>query len=146
MTITGQSSLAKDDIERMVRDAESHAEDDRRRREEAEVRNNADTLVYQTEKLLREQGENFQGEERDKVDSALKSLKEALGGSDVEKVKDATEALVSVSHEFTQRLYEEASRSQAASAGEAGGPSGDAGSGPADDEVVDAEIVDEPES
>jgi molecular chaperone DnaK len=146
MTITGQSSLAKDDIERMVRDAESHAEDDRRRREEAEVRNNADTLVYQTEKLLREQGENFQGEERDKVESALKTLKEALGGSDVEKVKDATEALVSVSHEFTQRLYEEAARSQTASAGEGGAPSGDAGSGPADDEVVDAEIVDEPGS
>ncbi len=68
MTITGQSSLAKDDIERMVRDAEAHAEDDRRRREEAEVRNNADTLVYQTEKLLREQGDKFEGAEKDDVD------------------------------------------------------------------------------
>ena len=71
MTITGQSSLAKDDIERMVRDAEAHAEDDRHRREEAEVRNTADTLVYQTEKLLKEQGEKFEGSEKDDVETAL---------------------------------------------------------------------------
>ena len=64
MTITGQSSLNKDDIDRMVRDAESHAEDDRRRREEAEVRNNADSLVYQTEKVLRDQGDKVPTEEK----------------------------------------------------------------------------------
>src|SRR5438876_822686 len=75
MTITGQSSLGKDDIERMVRDAESHAEDDRRRREEAEVRNQADTLVYQTDKILREQGESFTGEEKDRVEAGLKAPK-----------------------------------------------------------------------
>jgi len=138
MTITGQSSLAKDDIERMVRDAEAHAEDDRRRREEAEIRNNADTLVYQTEKLLREQGEKFEGDEKTKVESGLKDLKDALAGSDVERIKDATEALVNASHGFTQRLYEQASQSQA-------GPSGAGdGAAPSDDEVVDAEIVDEP--
>ena len=101
MTITGQSSLARDDIERMVRDAESHAEDDKRRREEAEIRNNADTLVYQTEKLLREQGEKFQGDEKDKVDAGLKALKDALAGTEVEKIKDATESLVNASHSFT---------------------------------------------
>src|SRR5271163_2091892 len=72
MTITGQSSLAKDEIDRMVRDAESHAEDDRRRREEAEVRNQADSLVYQTEKLLRDEGEKFTGDEKDKVESGVK--------------------------------------------------------------------------
>jgi molecular chaperone DnaK (HSP70) len=71
MTITGQSSLAKDDIERMVRDAEAHAEDDRARREEAEVRNSADTLVYQTEKLLKDQGEKFEGTEKDDVETAV---------------------------------------------------------------------------
>src|SRR5216110_2293201 len=65
MTITGQSSLNREDIDRMVRDAETHAEEDRRRREEAEVRNNADSLVYQTEKILREQGESFTGAEKD---------------------------------------------------------------------------------
>ena len=139
MTITGQSSMAKDDIDRMVRDAEAHAEDDRRRREEAEIRNNADTLVYQTEKLLREQGEKFQGDEKDKVDEALKSLKDAIAGTDVEKIKDATEALVNASHGFTQRLYEEAAQTQSS-----GPAAGGAGPSPSDDEVVDAEIVDEP--
>jgi molecular chaperone DnaK len=138
MTITGQSSLPKDDIERMVRDAEAHAEDDRRRREEAEIRNNADTLVYQTEKLLREQGEKFQGDEKDKVESALKTLKDALGGSDVEKIKDSTEALVNASHSFTQRLYEQASQTGASAS--AGNTSSQA---PNDDEVVDAEIVED---
>jgi molecular chaperone DnaK len=148
MTITGQSSLSKEEIERMVRDAEAHAEDDRRRREEAEVRNNADTLVYQTEKLLREQGDKLHGDEKDRVESSLKSLKEALSGSDIEKIKDATDALVSASHTFTQRLYEEAASSSAAAGGGAGSTGGYSADGSAassaDDEVVDAEIVDEP--
>ncbi len=141
MTITGQSSLAKDDIERMIKDAEAHAEEDRRRREEAEVRNNADSLVYQTEKLLREQGEKFQGDEKDKVETALSSLKEALGGSDIEAIKTATETLLTASQSFSQRLYEEASRADSAAAG--GGAAGGAGAEASDDEVVDAEIVDE---
>ena len=100
MTITGQSSLAKDDIERMVRDAEAHAEDDRQRREEAEVRNTADTLVYQTEKLLKEQGEKFEGSEKEDVEAALQGVKDALAGTDVEAIKDATEKLVGVSPEL----------------------------------------------
>ena len=112
MTITGQSSLAKDDIERMVKDAEAHAEDDRRRKEEAEVRNNADTLVYQTEKLLKDQGEKFQGDEKEKVEEALGSLKEALAGSDVEAIKTSTETLLTASQSFSQRLYEEASKAE----------------------------------
>jgi len=146
MTITGQSSLAKDDIERMVRDAESHAEDDRVRREEAEVRNTADTLVYQTEKLLKEQGEKFEGTEKDDVETALANLKDALNGTSVEPIKNATEKLVGVSQSFSQRLYEQASAS--ASAGGAAGDGAGTGSGDgsaegSDDDVVDAEIVDE---
>jgi molecular chaperone DnaK len=143
MTITGQSSLAKDDIERMVRDAEAHAEDDRQRREEAEVRNQADTLVYQTEKLLREQGDKFEGSEKDDVESALSGLKEALNGTSLDAIKDATEKLVGVSQSFSQRLYEQASAS-AGSAGPSGdGAGGGAEEGSSDDDVVDAEIVDE---
>jgi molecular chaperone DnaK len=140
MTITGQSSLAKDEIDRMVRDAEAHADDDRRRREEAEVRNSADSLVYQTEKLLREQGDKFQGDEKDKVEAGLKELTTALAGSDTDKIKEATEALVNASHSFSQRLYEEAAQS---SSGPAAGGS-DGNDDQSDDEVVDAEIVDEP--
>ncbi|MGO9341144.1 MAG: molecular chaperone DnaK [Acidimicrobiales bacterium] len=144
MTITGQSSLAKDEIDRMVRDAESHAEDDRRRREEAEVRNQSDTLVYQTEKLLRDQGDKFEGDEKQKVESSLADLKEALNGTDVDRIKNATEALMTASHGFSQRLYEQATQS-AGSGGAAGGPSGDGSAdSSSDDEVVDAEIVDEP--
>ncbi len=141
MTITGQSALAKDDIERMVRDAESHAEDDRRRREEAEVRNTADTLVYQTEKLLREQGDKFEGNEKEEVSTALQGVKDALSGTDIEAIKTATEGLVGASQKFSQRLYEQASQSAGPTAG-ATGESGAADDG-SEDEVVDAEIVDE---
>jgi molecular chaperone DnaK len=146
MTITGQSSLPKDDIDRMVRDAEAHADEDRRRRDEAEVRNNADTLVYQTDKLLKDQGDKISGPEKEKVEQGLSSLKEALAGSDVEAIRRATESLVTASQEFASRLYEQAGPS--AAAGSQPGAAGDQAAGsqqPADDEVVDAEIVDEGE-
>jgi molecular chaperone DnaK len=140
MTITGQSSLGKDQIDQMVRDAEAHAEEDRRRREEAEVRNNADTLVYQTEKLLREQGDKISGDDKTSVESALADLKTALSGTDVDAIKSATERLMTTSQNFTQKLYEAASSSdQYAQSGAAGGSTPP----PNDDDVVDAEIVDE---
>ncbi|HEX5366364.1 MAG TPA: Hsp70 family protein, partial [Acidimicrobiales bacterium] len=145
MTITGQSSLPRDDIERMVRDAEAHAEEDRRRREEAEVRNQADTLVYQTEKLLKEQGDKISGDEKSSVESKLGDLKGALSGSDVEAIRSATDALMSASQTFTQKLYEAASAQGGGEAG-AGGPGAGASGQPTDDEVVDAEIVDDEES
>ena len=134
MTITGGSSLSKEEIDRMVRDAEAHAEDDRRRREEAEVRNNADGLVYSTEKLLKDQAESFQGSEREDVEKALATLKEALNGTDLEAIKSGTEKLLSASQRFSQRLYEEAAKSNV---NEPAAPAGD------DDDIVDAEIVDE---
>src|SRR6188508_3276465 len=110
MTITGQSSLAKDDIERMVKDAEAHAEEDRARREEAEIRNNADSLVYQTEKVLRDQGDNVSAEEREAVEQPLADLKKALEGDDIAAIKTASEQLISASQAFSQKLYEAASR------------------------------------
>jgi molecular chaperone DnaK len=140
MTITGQSSLNKDQIERMVRDAEAHAEDDRRRREEAEVRNQADSLVYQTEKMLKEQASSFSGAEKEQVQADLTSLKEALSGGDLEGIKSATERLAVGVQQLGKKLYEQASASPDEAQG-ASGPTG--GSGSTDDEVVDAEIVDE---
>jgi molecular chaperone DnaK len=137
MTITGQSSLSKEDIDRMVRDAESHAEDDKRRREEAEVRNNADSLVYQTEKVLREHGDKISGTEKDAVDAALTELKSAVEGDDVERIRKATESLMTASQSFSQKLYE--------SAGAEGAAAGGGTSTPNDDDVVDAEIVDDQE-
>jgi molecular chaperone DnaK len=135
MTITGQSALGKDDIDRMVRDAEAHAEEDRRRRDEAEVKNNADTLVYQTEKLLREQGEKMGGDEKDRVEASLKTLKDALQGSDLEAIKSNTEALAAALQVASQNLYQQSTAS--------GDAQGAGSSTPNDEEVVDAEIVDE---
>jgi len=135
MTITGQSSLDKDVIDQMVRDAESHADEDRLRKEQAEIRNTADNLVYQTEKLLADQADQLTEDEATSVTEKLESLKKALDGDDTDAVKDATEALMSASQEFGQRLYEAAQAEQAGGATDGGDL--------ADDDVVDAEIVDE---
>ena len=135
MTITGQSSLDNDVIDQMVRDAEAHAEEDARRRSEAEARNNADSLVYQTEKLLREQGELFEGDEKVDVETKLADLKTSLAGEDIEDIKDKTESLMLASQGFSQRLYEEASAQNV---------DGDPDfSEPTPDDVVDAEIIDD---
>jgi molecular chaperone DnaK len=145
MTITGQSTLDKDIIDQMVKDAEAHAEEDRTRREEAEVRNNADSLVYQTEKVLKEQGDNVPAEEKAAVEGPLEALKTALSGSETAAIKEATEALMSASQAFSQKLYEAAARDANATGTSASGQ--DDGSGAAnDDDIVDAEIVDEGES
>jgi molecular chaperone DnaK len=133
ITITGESKLSKQDIEQMVKDAEAHAADDAKRREEAEVRNGADSLVYQTEKLLREQDANITGDERKAVDEALADLKTAIAGSDVEAIKDGTEKLMMASQTVSTKLYEQA----AAAAENKSTPA------PDDDEVVDAEIVED---
>ncbi len=142
MTITGESSLSKEEIDRMVRDAEAHAEEDRQRREEAEIRNNADSLVYQTEKVLREHGDKIEGSEKDAVESALSELKEAIAGSDLERIQKSTDAVMGASQSFSQKLYEAAAQEEGA--GSAPGPAG--ASMPNDDEVVDAEIIDEDRS
>jgi molecular chaperone DnaK len=139
MTISGQSTLSKDDINQMVKDAEAHAEEDRQRREEAEIRNNADSLVYQTEKVLREQGDKVTAEEKAAVEEPLAALKVALEGNDNASIKAATEALMSASQAFSQKLYEAAARDSNATGTSASGQN--AGS-TNDDEIVDAEIVD----
>jgi molecular chaperone DnaK len=140
MTITGQSSLNKDQIDQMVRDAEAHAAEDARRREEAEIRNKADSLVYQTEKLLVDQGDKLSPEDRSNVEGRLAELKTALAGEDMAAISAATDALMSASQEFSQKLYEQAAASEAAGGGTGGTTT------PNDDEVVDAEIVDDEES
>ena len=137
MTITGQSALSRSDIDRMVRDAEAHAEEDRRRREEADARNQADSLVYQTEKLLREQGDKVPGAERERVEAGLKELKDAAAGTDVGAIRSATERLVTATQAFAERLYQQAAGSSGSSTGT--GQAGGDRSG--EDDVVDAEIV-----
>jgi molecular chaperone DnaK len=141
MTITGQSTLDKNDIDRMVKDAEAHAEEDRQRREEAEIRNNADSLVYQTEKVLRDQGDNVSADERAAVEGPLGDLKKALEGNDTAAIKSATEALMAASQAFSQKLYEAAARDAGATGSSASGQAGPTGG--SDDDIVDAEIVDD---
>lgn len=141
MTITGQSTLDKKDIDQMVRDAEAHAEEDRRRREEAETRNNADSLVYQTEKVLRDQGDKVTADDKAPVESALAELKSALNGNDMGAIKAAHDTLMGATQAFSQKLYEAAARDQDAAGSSASGQSGTGSVN--DDEIIDAEIVDE---
>ena len=142
MTITGQSTLDKKDIDQMVRDAEAHAEEDRQRREEAEVRNNADSLVYQTEKVLRDQADKVSSEDKQLVEGPLAELKTALAGNDMSAIRAAHEVLMGATQAFSQKLYEAASRDDTAAAGSSA--SGQAGTGSVnDDEIIDAEIVDD---
>ncbi|HJX42384.1 MAG TPA: molecular chaperone DnaK [Geodermatophilus sp.] len=146
MTITGGSALPKEDIERMMRDAEAHAEEDKRRRDEAETRNLAESLQYQTEKFLAENGERIPAEKKEELGEALTELRSALGGSDIAAIKTAQEKVARVSQEVGGALY-----AQQAEAGAAGTPGAEGAAGAdggstataADDDVVDAEIVDE---
>ncbi|MET8305528.1 MULTISPECIES: molecular chaperone DnaK [unclassified Micromonospora] len=152
MTITGGSSLPKDDIERMRRDAEEHAEEDKRRRDDAETRNVAEALQWQTEKFLAESGDKLPSENREQINEALGELRGALGGQDIEKIKSAHERLAQVSQQAGSLLYSQQAEEGQQPGGEAGpgatgatGPQAGAAGGAASgaDDVVDAEIVDE---
>jgi len=139
MTITGGSALPKEDVERMMREAEQYAEEDRLRKEEAETRNTGEQLVYQTEKFLAENADKVGGAEKAEVEEALGTLKGALGGSDVAAIRTASEAVATASQKMGSAMYAQTPPAGDAGAGQSG-PAGDAG----DDDVVDAEIVDEP--
>jgi len=131
MTITGGGALSKEEIDRMMADAESHAEEDRQRREEAEVRNQAESLVFQTEKFLEESGDKVPADAKANVDEPLAELKAAIAGDNIEAIKAGVEKVAAASQALGAALY---ANTQA----EGGAASGD-------DDVVDAEIVDETE-
>jgi molecular chaperone DnaK len=141
--ITGGSALNKDDIEKMVRDAEEYAEEDRRRREEAEVRNQADSLVYQTEKFVGENEDKVPDDIKTEVREALAEVKKALEGNDTDTIKSATEHAAQVSQKMGTAIYQQAQAQQQAAQSESA--DGSAGAQD-DDEVVEAEIVDEDDS
>jgi molecular chaperone DnaK len=146
MTITGGSALPKEDIDRMMRDAEEHAEEDRLRRDEAETRNQAESLVYQTEKFIKDNDEKLPADVKDKVNAALGEVQEALKGTDTAAIRAAMEKLATESQALGQALYSEhaAAGGATAGAGDGAAPGGSPGSaGTAGDDVVDAEIVDE---
>jgi molecular chaperone DnaK len=144
MTITGGSALPKDDIDRMMRDAEEHAEEDRKRREEAETRNQAESLVYQTEKFIKDNDEKLPADVKDKVNAVLGEAQEALKGNDTVAIRAAMEKLATESQALGQALYSDSAAAGGTGDGAAaGGPTGSAGSSSNADDVVDAEIVDE---
>ncbi|HEX6302176.1 MAG TPA: molecular chaperone DnaK [Acidimicrobiia bacterium] len=136
MTITGGTALAQDDIDRMVRDAESYAEEDAKRREAVETRNQAEQLVNQTDKLIEESGEQMTDDEKSSVEAAKSALDEVLADSDAETedIRAKMDELVSASQAMATRLYQQAAEQQTAAAGD---------DTPDEDEVVEAEIVDD---
>jgi molecular chaperone DnaK len=139
MTITGGSGLPKDDIERMMKDAEAHAEEDRKRKEEAEIRNSAESLLHQTEKFLADNGDKVPADAKSNVEGPLADLKKALEGDDIDAIKDAAEKVATTSQALGAAMY--AQSGAAAGSGDSG--EGSSSSASSDDDVVDAEIIDE---
>ncbi|HEV3397815.1 MAG TPA: molecular chaperone DnaK [Actinomycetes bacterium] len=144
MTITGGTALPKDDIDRMVREAEQYAEEDRRRREAAEAKNRAEQLVYQTEKSLKDYGDKISDEDRSSVESALTNLKEKLAGDDTVAITSATEALQQASYKLAEAVYAQAQSGPGqAQAGTTTTTDQGTTQNQGDGDVVDAEIIDE---
>ncbi len=141
ITITASSGLSEQDIERMMKDAESHADEDRQAREVAEVKNNAENLVYSTEKSLREMGDKVDAETKTQIETAAAELKKALDGDDVADIQAKTDALMQASHKLAEAVYQQAQQQRQ--------PTGDEGAeaGPQDENVEEAdyEVIDEDE-
>jgi molecular chaperone DnaK len=144
MKISGGSALPKDEIDRMIKEAEAHADEDRKLREEAETRNTAEQLVYSTEKFLADSADKLPEDGKAEVTSAIADLKKALEGTDIDEVKAKHAALSTASQKLGAALYAQpgdAGTTTSSATGE--GDAGATGSSTADDDVVDAEIVDE---
>ena len=146
ITITASSGLSKEDIEKMKQDAETHADEDKQRREEVDLRNSADNLVYQSEKLIKENGDKISGDKKSAVEAGNNELKEALKGSDTNAIKAATEKLQQVVQDASGDIYKAAQEAQAAGAAEPSGddaPDGDEPSKKDEGPIIDAEVVEE---
>jgi molecular chaperone DnaK len=145
MTISGGSALSKEDIDRMVKDAEAHANEDKQRREEAEARNQAEGLVYQTEKFIADNSDKLPEDGKAEVQAAVAELKTALNGTDAADIKAKSDTVAQASQKLGAAMY--AAQSEGAAAGDAGSESGPdftkSGSSAADEDVVDAEVVDD---
>jgi molecular chaperone DnaK len=143
ITITASSGLTKDEVERMVKEAETNAADDVKRKQEIETRNQADSLVYSTERTLSEHGAKLGEADRKAIEEALGEAKEALKGEDVDRIKRAQDNLTRASHKLAEVMYREA-QSQGGQAGQAGRPTGEPGAPGAakEGEVVDADFED----
>lgn len=142
MTISGGSALSKDDIDKMVKDAEAYAEDDRKKREEVDTRNQAESLVHTTEKFVAENGDKIGDDLKAEVEADTAALSEALKGEDIEAIKGAISKLGESSQKMGTAMYEAAAAAEAANPSTGSAPSDDEG----DDDVVEAEIVEDEEA
>ena len=142
ITIQSDSGMSKDDIDRMVKEAEAHAAEDKAQKESIEIRNNADSMVYQAEKLIKEMGDKAEAGQIDKAKAAIEKVKEALKGTDTEAIKKATEELQEPLHAISAAAYQQAQQAQQAAGGQQGGQAGQQqSSGKQDDDVIDAEFT-----
>jgi molecular chaperone DnaK len=142
--ITASSGLSKEEIDKLVKDAEMHADEDKKKKELVEARNHADTLIYTTEKSLKDLGEKVDAETRSNIETASTALKKAMEGEDVQEIQRLSEELTQASHKVAEAMYKKASEAGAGGGAADGGPGADAGadagSGGADDDVVDADF------
>ena len=142
ITIQSDSGMSKDDIDRMVKEAEAHAAEDKAQKESIEIRNNADSMVYQAEKLIKEMGDKAEAGQVDKAKAAIEKVKEALKGTDTEAIKKATEELQEPLHAISAAAYQQAQQAQQAAGGQQSGQAGQQqSSGKQDDDVIDAEFT-----
>ena len=142
ITIQSDSGMSKDDIDRMVKEAEAHAAEDKAQKESIEIRNNADSMVYQAEKLIKEMGDKAETGQVDKAKAAIEKVKEALKGTDTEAIKKATEELQEPLHAISAAAYQQAQQAQQAAGGQQNGQAGQQqSSGKQDDDVIDAEFT-----
>ncbi|MGH2924623.1 MAG: Hsp70 family protein, partial [Solirubrobacterales bacterium] len=145
--IKGGSGLSEDEVGQMVKDAESHADDDRRQRELAETRNVAENAAYQASKQLEEMGDKIEAPAKDEITKAIAEVREVLTSEDVEEIKSKTDALQSAFHKVSEQIYQAAAEEQGAAQADGSGDSAANGAGgEPDEEVVDAEVVDDERS
>jgi molecular chaperone DnaK len=143
--IKGGSGLSESEVEQMVKDAESHAEEDRRQRELAEARNTAENAAYQAEKQLGEMGEQVDADAKSEIEAAIKDVRDSLTSEDANEIKAKTDALQQAFHRVSEQIYQAAQQQQAATSGDGAGTGAD-GAGADEEEVVDAEVVDDDRS
>jgi molecular chaperone DnaK len=151
ITITSSSGLSKEEVERVTKEGELHADEDRRRKEEIEVKNKADSMVYSVEKLLKENRDKISESDAKNIESALEDAKKTLQEGDISKINAAVDRLTSASHKLAEAMYKQASTSRAAqeapgsapgASSSASGAAGAQGKSKGDGEVIDAEVVD----
>jgi molecular chaperone DnaK len=143
ISITASSGMSKDEIDQAVKDAEMHAEDDKKKKELVEARNHADSLIYSSEKSIKDLGDKVDADTKSKVESAIADLRKAMEGEDVEEIKRLSESLTQTSHKLAEAIYQQQAEQNGQAAGEAGaGPEAGESGGQAqqDDDVVDADF------